>query len=97
MTYTTPKGKFDSIKEGAEASDMSEYDFLIKCRRGIDGYGQVTNQQEEFKNLSYYSDVIGSNKVDHSLLSGSGKIYCTESQSSDSDIIKEFKKHLDKR
>ena len=95
ITYHTPQGDFDSIAEGSLMNELSEYEFLMKCRKEVDGYSQTCNKQP-LSNINYYSDVIGSNTISHSSLIGSHMISSTEKISlSNKDVIEQFKKDLD--
>lgn len=94
VKYHTPHGTFNSIEEGSLVCRIDPYDFLIKCRKEVDGYSQTTNKKP-LTNMTYYSDKLGSNQVNLGSLVSSSMIVSTESQPSNGDVIKSFNKSVD--
>ena len=82
ITYHTPYGNFNTIKEATEGVNKclpfnwkgyTEYEILMACRKGEGLFSQTVEGIKDI-NADFYSNIYGNNRVSTGSLPSSNKI-----------------------
>ena len=73
ITYHTPYGDYDSLKQAEDYTGIDAYNLLMYCRKEVGMFSQTVEGIKDI-NADFYSNIYGSNRVSTRSLPSSNQI-----------------------